>query len=509
MPGGYSRRKVLAGGAAAGFTVAAAAVADSIIPAYTPRPAPNFKLVARPIPKAGFSGGSEFVYADSAVQGKMCDVVTASKTTGLRLDIPWYFAQPTATTYDWTFIDNAVNLAYNRGFFLLGVITSTPPWAAVSTGNPYIRPRNATDYANFCRAVATRYNGKIDAYEIWNEPNARTFFAPNPDPVFYTSMVKAAYSAIKSVSSAISVVAGALGPVPTSDGLIDANAFLATMYQNGVKGSFDAFSFHPYEFTGNFAQGAPYDNSPMRQMMGMHARMKANGEGTKKIWITEYGAPTIAEVTQDKQAALIYNCLQQWQGVSYAGPFFIYTMCDANTISANPEDHFGVVTSTYGIKKALYAVQALANAGFPPTQEYTIYQQYLDPALGPAVSPAYRIGTGWAVEHENGTRFVSGRGAFSSPPDVGTLARRVQLVAITPFANGMQDFDKPEGFRIFSKAATGTRSVVGSILAAWTADLGFPTSDQYTVPNTINQAQDFEHGRITWAPGTGAKVIRL
>jgi hypothetical protein len=500
----------LAGTAAAGFTVATAAIAESIIPAYTPRPAPSFKLLARPIPKAGFSGGSAYVYANSTDQGRMCDVVTAGKTTGIRFDIPWYFAQPSATTYNWTFIDNAVNLAYNRGFFILAVITSTPPWAAVSSnGNAYNRPANATDYANFCRAVATRYNGKIDAYEIWNEPNARSFFAPNPDPVFYTSMVKAGYTAIKSVNSAITVVAGALGPVPNSDGLIDANTFLAGMYQNGVKGSFDALSFHPYDFTGTFAQGAVYDNSPMRQMISMHARMTANGEGAKKIWVTEYGAPTIAGITEDKQADLIYNSLQQWQGISYAGPFFIYTMRDSNTGTTNPEDHFGVVTTSYAIKKALYAVQALGNAGYPPPQEYTIYQQYVDPALGPAVSPAYQIGTGWAVECENGTRFVSGRGAFSSPPDVGTLARHVQLVAITPFANGMQDFDKPEGFRVFSRTTTGTRSVGGSILAAWTADLGFPTSDQYTVPNTVNQAQDFEHGRITWAPGTGAQVIRL
>lgn len=440
----------------------------------------------------------------------MCDVITGGRATGMRLDIPWHFAQPTATTYNWGFIDRAVNLAFNRGFFILGVITSTPPWAAVSNdGNPYHRPASATDYGNFCRAVAARYFGKIDAYEIWNEPNARSFFAPNPDPTFYTSMLKAGYAAIKSVNPANTVVTGGLGPVPNADGLIDANAFLAQMYQNGAKGSFDAVAFHPYDYTGNFSEGTVFDNSPMRQMIRMHARMKENGEGHKKIWITEYGAPTSGGVTEEKQGELIYHSLQQWRGIPYGGPFFIYSIRDRAANTNNPEDHFGLVTSTYTIKKALYYLQALGNAGYPMTPEYTAYQQFVDPALGLPVSPPYRIGTGWGVECENGTRWVSDSGAFSSPPDVATLARRVQLVAKGPFANGMQDFAKPEGFRIFSKTATGTRSVAGSILAAWTLDLGFPTTDQYSVPNTAAQAQDFENGRITWAPGVGAQVTRF
>ena len=51
-----------------------------------------------------------------------------------------------------------------------------PFWA----GNP---PQNAGDFADFVAAVASRYKGRIQAYQIWNEPNlAREWGKKRPDP---------------------------------------------------------------------------------------------------------------------------------------------------------------------------------------------------------------------------------------------------------------------------------------------------------------------------------------
>ena len=195
-------------------------------------------------------------------------------------------------------------------------------------------------------------------------------------------MVKAAYPKIKAVDSGITVVVGALGATATADGQIDATSFMTSMYQNGVKGFSDAMSFHPYDFSAPFASGVLYDNAPIRQMIDMHALMKANGEGAKKIWPTEYGAPTVGSITQDKQNDLIFNSLQQWREVSYAGPMFVYTMRDAKTGSANTEGNFGLVTFANAPKKALYGLASLVRAGFPKRQQRTVFEANADPHWG-------------------------------------------------------------------------------------------------------------------------------
>ena len=43
------------------------------------------------------------------------------------------------------------------------------------------------DFAEFASAVATRYSGKISAYELWNEPNGVIFYSP-VSPEDYTDL---------------------------------------------------------------------------------------------------------------------------------------------------------------------------------------------------------------------------------------------------------------------------------------------------------------------------------
>ena len=62
------------------------------------------------------------------------------------------------------------------------------------------RRENAAHFADFLAAVATRYKGRIQAYQIWNEPNlAREWGRQRPDPAGYARMLKTAYSAIKGI----------------------------------------------------------------------------------------------------------------------------------------------------------------------------------------------------------------------------------------------------------------------------------------------------------------------
>ena len=96
--------------------------------------------------------------------------------------------------YDWTKTDRIVDQVEKAGLKLIVRVSQDPDrpfWA----GNP---PDNAGDYADFLAAVASRYKGRIQAYQIWNEPNlAREWGNKRPDPAGYARMLKMAYSAIK------------------------------------------------------------------------------------------------------------------------------------------------------------------------------------------------------------------------------------------------------------------------------------------------------------------------
>ncbi len=192
-----------------------------------------------------------------------------------------------ATTYDWSKLDAVIDAATARDMGVLGVINATPPWAGtLLVGHP-----DPTAYASFASAVATRYQGKISAYEVWNEPNGATFWSP-PDAASYTELLKAAYPAIKAADPDATVIAGVLGAVSTVPGItVNPVTFVTQMYADGAHGFFDALSYHPYQYTTPFSLGTVPD-SPMMQTEAIRALMAAAGDGALKLWATEYGLPT-------------------------------------------------------------------------------------------------------------------------------------------------------------------------------------------------------------------------
>jgi hypothetical protein len=140
---------------------------------------------------------------------------------------------------------------------------------------------------------------------------------------------------------------------------MDPVTFVDKMYGAGAAGSFDALSYHPYQYTTMFSAGGSLPNSPILQLGAIHDKMSANGDGGKKIWATEYGEPT-SSVDEATQAAYLTDFLTKWRALPYAGPAFIYTTRDRNTGSGAPDDTFGLYRTDWSAKPAAAAVQALA-----------------------------------------------------------------------------------------------------------------------------------------------------
>jgi hypothetical protein len=453
----------------------------------------------------GFHDPETYFMSDAEVD-KTFDAMLATGVTSVRLMIPWAGVEQVRNRFDWSKVDRTVEAAAARSMAVIGVVNASPAWA-VAPRVPAIsgRPASPSQYADFCAKVAARYRGRISAYEVWNEPNGAQFFAPAPDPAGYTDLLKAAYSSIKEADPDATVVGGALGSVIDRVPLtVDPVRFVEQMYLDGARDYMDAISFHPYQYTLKFSDGASIANSPMNQMIAIRELMIANGDASKKIWATEYGEP-LTSTDEAGQAAFIADLVTKWQEMPYAGPIMIHTTRDRATGSGDPEDVFGVYRSDWSPKPAAQVIKDQITAGIPKSAEYERFSAIGDPAYGEVLSPVYRATpTVWAQRRTAATLYETPSGITTSPNPVADKARLYGLVPITPFRDGYQDMDSPSGVRIWWSAATGAHAAGRGVVEAWTPELGLALSDEEPQPTGVKV--QFEHGDITWQPATGPRV---
>lgn len=451
--------------------------------------------------------------ADSDVWGldqtgvdKTMDMIRAANVTAVRLMIPWAGVEPTKGNLDWSSIDKTVNSAAARGLAVVGMVNSTPVWA-VALGGQYLsgRPASPEAYGDFVAKFVARYVGKVAAVEIWNEPNAVTFYSPAPDPSGYVDLLKAAYPKVKAIDPSIVVLGGSLGSIiDVAVIAINPVSFLTQMYAAGAQPYFDALSFHPYHYSLKFSAGVGVANSAALQMMQMRAIMVANGDGDKKIWATEYGQPA-SQGGEAKQHDFIADLLTKWQELPYAGPMFIYTTRDRRTGSLGAEETCGIYRTDWTPKTVQQTVRAGASGAIPKSAEYQRFAAFADPGSGTVLSPVYlTTGNTWAQVRTVNTIFETTSGFITSPNAVAAKAGLYVVAPEGPFANGYQDFDKTNGLRVWYSEATGAHSGSGNMANAWVPELGLALTDESGGP--LGTSMTFEHGEITWTPWAGTKI---
>jgi polysaccharide biosynthesis protein PslG len=132
-------------------------------------------------------------------------------------DTTWANIETSKGVFDWTTLDNAVANAERNGMDdILMVLSGTPAWAtdqrnaaALPRPDASGMPRNLSDWDDWVRAVATRYKGRINNYQPWNEANLTTFFTGTPAQM--AELTKRAYDIIKSIDPKATVVAPSTG----------------------------------------------------------------------------------------------------------------------------------------------------------------------------------------------------------------------------------------------------------------------------------------------------------
>lgn len=202
--------------------------------------------------------------------------------------VRWPDLEPNKGQWHFERLDLYVSLAQQHGTRLLLPLGMTPQWAS-SNMQIAAAPKNLDDWRNYVTTVVSRYKGRIQAYEIWNEPNLEDFWTGTMDQML--TLTKEAAAIIHTVDPQAVVVA----PAPTGDFGIP---WFVEFLKKGGGQFVDVIGYHFYV---NPTTKSPEGMVPVIQRV--REIMAENGLGNKPLWNTETGWLDPAKFDSEEAAA--------------------------------------------------------------------------------------------------------------------------------------------------------------------------------------------------------------
>ncbi len=194
----------------------------------------------------------------------------------------------------WDKYDQIVALAEQYGLRIMARLGGPmPAWSLPEgTTNRYTPPADFQDFVDYAVAVATRYRGRIQHYQVWNEPNLYPEWGEQMvNAEAYTDLLCRTYRALKAIDPQIVVITGAIGPTIDLSGR---NAYdvlyLQRMYQAGAGACFDVLAVQGYGlWSGPTDRRLRPTTINFQRHLYLRDVMVANGDAHKPIWISEAG----------------------------------------------------------------------------------------------------------------------------------------------------------------------------------------------------------------------------
>lgn len=171
----------------------------------------------------------------------------------------WSTFEPEKGKYNYN--DETIDLYRKYDHALMGVLVHTPQWARVQRSDvkggwldEWWQPKDYQDYGNYVTKVVTHNEGRIDAWQIWNEPWGEFWFKDwRPELGYpkqwhhgdshdedYLELSKVAYRAAKATGTKVPIV-GIHATIGDKG-----KDWMARMAKLGIEKYQDAGSFHAY-----------------------------------------------------------------------------------------------------------------------------------------------------------------------------------------------------------------------------------------------------------------------
>lgn len=192
--------------------------------------------------------GMEKLDRDAFEPEKVYDKVAALGVKWIRLQSGWQKTERKEGVYDFAWLDSQVDELRSRGLV---------PWLCLCYGNqlydelakeyygavgcPPIRDeRIYSSWLRYVEATVKHFAGRIEYYEIWNEPEGGWTWRPQPSAVEYADFCVKTGRVIKA--------ADPLAKVITGSHYQDSMSFFNAELANGVMEVGDALSYHSYHY---------------------------------------------------------------------------------------------------------------------------------------------------------------------------------------------------------------------------------------------------------------------
>ncbi|MCX7205352.1 MAG: beta-galactosidase [Proteobacteria bacterium] len=111
--------------------------------------------------------------------------------------VDWRRIEPAANTYDFRCFDHFIRNVQRHESKIIYTFANSPQWASARPYEPCAygfgcaaEPLHMGDWERYVREVIIRYRGKIDYYEVWNEPMLQEILTDKGKIGFYSGSVK-------------------------------------------------------------------------------------------------------------------------------------------------------------------------------------------------------------------------------------------------------------------------------------------------------------------------------
>ncbi len=248
---------------------------------------------AAPLPLANFLAADKG-YGVTLPLAQVNETVLAqlrqNDLTWLRLPLDWASLEPAPGQFNWAELDRALAEA-GPDFKIIAVLQTTPEWARPANSPPMTPPAETGDFGNFARALAVRYGDKIEAYQIWHEPNLSANWGNGfVDPSAYADLLREAALNLRAADPQALILTAALAPT-LENGPLNLNepAYLTQLYQAKANRWFDIVAGQPYGFDAEPDDPARPDALNFARLELLRQVMLAQGDAATPIWATAFG----------------------------------------------------------------------------------------------------------------------------------------------------------------------------------------------------------------------------
>ena len=235
-----------------------------------------------------FWGGEVRTATSQRTQDAQWSAMARNGVESVRTVFSWARAQPSGPgASDFSETDGIMRRAVRANIRVLPVVIDTPRWARESPIEA-APPEFDGYYTDYLRDLVGRYGPSgsfwvdnprlprrpLREYQIWNEPELRTYWNAEDWPGGYTSLLQASYRTIKAADPGAKVVLASLADY--------AWRHIAELYPRGIRGYFDVAAI-------NFFTSHP--RFVVRGVSHFRRALRTGGNSRTPIYVTETTFP--------------------------------------------------------------------------------------------------------------------------------------------------------------------------------------------------------------------------